>query len=299
MDKVSVYAKRGFLLKLLLLQIGCLCAIGLAAKTYATGDDITFAASIPVKTVEAGDQFRLSFIVSSSKELSDADIAGFSATIPKELTVLMGPSRSKSSKIQVIEGKTISDYQINYTYILSVPQAGTFMIPAASITFKGNTLRSQPLTFTALPAGESSPADSQQSLWNTFISMTVSERSPRVNTPIVLECKLYTVEGVDSLTNINQYISLDDFKVESVVLRDNKWQLEHWRGKNYLTIVFRKLLLYPLRTGELRIDNLHVDAYIRKVDETIDPFDAFFNYGNAASTIKRLHCTGITFHVRE
>ena len=299
MDKVSVYAKRGFLLKLLLLQIGCLCAIGLAAKTYATGDDITFAASIPVKTVEAGDQFRLSFIVSSSKELSDADIAGFSATIPKELTVLMGPSRSKSSKIQVIEGKTISDYQINYTYILSVPQAGTFMIPAASITFKGNTLRSQPLTFTALPAGESSPADSQQSLWNTFISMTVSERSPRVNTPVVLECKLYTVEGVDSLTNINQYISLDDFKVESVVLRDNKWQLEHWRGKNYQTIVFRKLLLYPLRTGELRIDNLHVDAYIRKVDETIDPFDAFFNDGNAASTIKRLHCTGITFHVRE
>lgn len=299
MDKVSVYAKRGFLLKLLLLQIGCLCAIGLAAKTYATGDDITFAASIPVKTVEAGDQFRLSFIVSSSKELSDADIAGFSATIPKELTVLMGPSRSKSSKIQVIEGKTISDYQINYTYILSVPQAGTFMIPAASITFKGNTLRSQPLTFTALPAGESSPADSQQSLWNTFISMTVSERSPRVNTPIVLECKLYTVEGVDSLTNINQYISLDDFKVESVVLRDNKWQLEHWRGKNYQTIVFRKLLLYPLRTGELRIDNLHVDAYIRKVDETIDPFDAFFNDGNAASTKKRLHCTGITLRVHE
>ena len=299
MDKVSVYAKRGFLLKLLLLQIGCLCAIGLAAKTYATGDDITFAASIPVKTVEAGDQFRLSFIVSSSKELSDADIAGFSATIPKELTVLMGPSRSKSSKIQVIEGKTISDYQINYTYILSVPQAGTFMIPAASITFKGNTLRSQPLTFTALPAGESSPADSQQSLWNTFISMTVSERSPRVNTPVVLECKLYTVEGVDSLTNINQYISLDDFKVESVVLRDNKWQLEHWRGKNYLTIVFRKLLLYPLRTGELRIDNLHVDAYIRKVDETIDPFDAFFNDGSAVSVKKRLHCTGITFHVHE
>ena len=299
MYKVLVHAERDFRLKLLLLQIGCLCAIGLAAKTYATGDDITFAVSIPVKTVEAGDQFRLSFIVSSSKELSDVDIAGFSATIPKELTVLMGPSRSKSSKIQVIEGKTISDYQINYTYILSVPQAGTFTIPAASITFKGNTLRSQPLTFTALPAGESSPADSQQSLWNTFISMTVSERSPRVNTPVVLECKLYTVEGVDSLTNINQYISLDDFKVESVVLRDNKWQLEHWRGKNYQTIVFRKLLLYPLRTGELRIDNLHVDAYIRKLDETIDPFDAFFNDRNAASTKKRLHCTGITFHVRE
>lgn len=289
--------KKAFLLKLLLLQIGCLCAIGLAAKTYATGDDITFAASIPVKTVEAGDQFRLSFIVSSSKELSDADIAGFSATIPKELTVLMGPSRSKSSKIQVIEGKTISDYQINYTYILSVPQAGTFMIPAASITFKGNTLRSQPLTFTALPAGESSPADSQQSLWNTFISMTVSERSPRVNTPIVLECKLYTVEGVDSLTNINQYISLDDFKVESVVLRDNKWQLEHWRGKNYQTIVFRKLLLYPLRTGELRIGDLHMDAYIRKANEVIDPFD--FNSKNAVNAKKCISCPGITLHVHE
>lgn len=120
-----------------------------------------------------------------------------------------------------------------------------------------------------------------------------------VDTHVVLECKLYTTAPVDSLANIELFISPDDFKVETIDLRGNLWQKEHRYGKNYQMVVFRKLLLYPLRTGELRIGNLHVDAYIRKVDETIDPFDAFFNDGNAVSVKERVHCTGITLHVHE
>lgn len=129
--------------------------------------------------------------------------------------------------------------------------------------------------------------------------MTVSERSPRVNTPVVLECKLYTAANVDSLANMEQYISSGDFKAEPIDLRGSQWQIERRDGKNYRTVVFRKLLLYPLRTGELRIGDLHMDAYIRKANEAIDPFDAFFNDGNAVSVKKRLHCMSVTLHVRE
>lgn len=297
MYKVSVHAKRGFLLKLLLLQIGCLCAIGITAKTHADSGT-RFTASVP-ENLEVNDQFRLMFTVSSAKELADTDLIRFSASIPEEFTVLMGPSRSRVSKTQVSNGNTALTYQVTYTYILSAPQAGTFTIPAASITVKGEQLRSQPLVLTVTPAGQSSPESNPQSWMNTIVTMSVSERSPRVNTPVVLECKLYTTAPVDSLANMDLYISPDEFKVEPVVLQNNQWQLEHKFGKNYKAIIFRKLLLYPLRTGELRIGNLHVDAYIRKVDETIDPLDAFFNDVNAASTKKRLHCTGITFHVHE
>ncbi|WP_211455047.1 BatD family protein [Paraprevotella clara] len=297
MDKVSVHAKRAFLSKLLIVQICCLYAIGITAKTYANNVP-TFTASAP-ENIEAGDQFRLMFTVSSTKELADADLTRFSASIPEGFTVLMGPSRSRASKTQVFNGNTASIYQVTYTYILSVPQVGTFTIPTASITVKGEKLRSQPLVLTVTPAGQSSPESDPQSWMNTIVTMSVSERSPRVNTPVVLECKLYTIAPVDSLANMDLYISPDEFKVEPVVLQNNQWQIEHRFGKNYKAIVFRKLLLYPLRTGELRIGNLHVDAYIRKVDETIDPLDAFFNDGNAASTKKRLHCTGITFHAHE
>ena len=289
--------KKAFLLKLLLLQIGCLCAIGITAKAHA-GNDIGFTASAP-ENLEVNDRFRLMFTVSSTKELADADITRFSASIPEGFAVLMEPSRSRASKTQVFNGNTALTYQVTYTYILSAPQAGTFTIPAASITVKGEQLRSQPLVLTVTPTEQLLSGQSPQSRLDAFITMTVSERSPRVNTPVVLECKLYTTANIDSLANMEQYISSGDFKAEPIDLRGSQWQIERRDGKNYQTVVFRKLLLYPLRTGELRIGDLHMDAYIRKVNEAINPFDAFFNDGNVVSVKKHLHCMSITLHVRE
>ena len=298
MDKVSVHAKRGFLLKLLLLQIGCLCAIGITAKTHVNNVP-TFTASAS-DNIKVDTQFRLMFTITSTKELDDADLMGLSVSMPKGLTVLMGPTRAKVSQLQNIGGKIISSHQVTYTYILSASQAGTFTIPAASIIVKGEKLCSQPLALTVVPAKQSSSGCTPQPRLDAFITMTVSERSPRVNAPIVLECKLYTAANVDSLANMEQYISSGDFKAEPIDLRGSQWQIERRDGKNYRTVVFRKLLLYPLRTGELRIGDLHMDAYIRKANEAIDPFDAFFNDGNAVSVKKRLHyerhpsCTRIT-----
>ena len=289
--------KKAFLLKLLLLQIGCFCAIGITAKAHA-GNDIGFTASAP-ENLEVNDRFRLMFTVSSTKELADADLTRFSASIPEGFAVLMGPSRSRASKTQVFNGNTALTYQVTYTYILSAPQAGTFTIPAASITVKGEQLRSQPLVLTVTPTEQLLSGQSPQSRLDAFITMTVSERSPRVSTPVVLECKLYTTANIDSLANMEQYISSGDFKAEPIDLRGSQWHIERRDGKNYQTVVFRKLLLYPLRTGELRIGDLHMDAYIRKVNEAINPFDAFFNDGNAVSVKKHLHCMSITLHVRE
>ena len=82
--------------------------------------------------------------------------------------------------------------------------------------------------------------------------------------PVVLECKLYTTSLADSLANMEQLISSDDFKIEPIDLRGSAWQIEHRNGKNYQVAVFRKLLLYPLRAGELRIGDLYMDVYIRR-----------------------------------
>lgn len=270
----------------------------LLLPAVSRADGVTFTASMAEK-VEAGDQFRLTFTVTSPKELTDTDLTGFSVTLPESLDVLVGPNRAKVSQSQYTGGKTVTSYQVTYTYILSAPQAGTFTIPAANITFKGETLRSQPVTLAVVPAGQLLSGNAPQPRPDAFITMTVSERSPRVNTPVVLECKLYTAADVDSLANMEQYISSGDFKAEPIDLRGSQWQIERRDGKNYRTAVFRKLLLYPLHTGELRIGDLHMDAYIRKADEAIDPFDAFFNDGNAVSVKKRLHCTGITLRVHE
>ncbi len=296
MYKVLVHAKRAFLLKLLLLQIGCSCAIRITAKTHVD-NDIRFTASAP-ENLEVNDQFRLMFTVSSTKELDDTDLMGLSVSTPKGLTVLMGPTRAKVSQSQNIGGKVVSSHQVTYTYILSASQAGTFTIPAASIIVKGEKLCSQPLALTIVPAEQSSSGCTPQSRLDAFITMTVSERSPRVNAPIVLECKLYTAALVD-IEDMEQFISPDDFKVESIDSRNRPLRTEHLNGKEYYTWIFQELLLYPLRTGELHIGDLRMEVSTRQVDKTIDPFDAFFNSKNAVNAKKCISCPGITLHVHE
>lgn len=295
MYKVSVHAKRGFLLKLLLLQIGCLCAIGITAKTHVNVPTFTASASDNIKV---DTQFRLMFTVTSIKELDDADLMGLSVSTPKGLTVLVGPTRAKVSQSQNIGGKIVSNHQVTYTYLLSASQAGTFTIPAASIIVKGEKLCSQPLTLTVVPAEQSSSGCTPQPRLDAFITMTVSERSPRVNAPIVLECKLYTAALVD-IEDMEQFISPDDFKVESIDSRNRPLRTEHLNGKEYYTWIFQELLLYPLRTGELHIGDLRMEVSTRQVDKTIDPFDAFFNSKNAVNAKKCISCPGITLHVHE
>lgn len=293
----SVHEKRALLSKLLIVQLCCLCTIGITAKTYANNEP-AFTASVP-NNIEVGTQFRLTFTVTTTKELDDADLTGLSVSIPTGLTILAGPIRTKVSQSRNIGSKIVLSHQKTYTYILSAPQAGMFTIPAASITVKGKTLRSQSLTITVVPAGQATSKQAHQPDVDAFAVMTVSERSPRVNTPVVLECKLYTTVPADSLANMEHFISSKDFKVEPIDLRGSQWQTEHRDGKNYYTAVFRKLLLYPLRTGELHIGNLRMDIYIRQADATIDPFDRFFNGGNTECVKKHIDCPGVTFHVHE
>ena len=158
---------------------------------------------------------------------------GLSVSMPKGLTVLMGPTRAKVSQLQNIGGKIISSHQVTYTYILSASQAGTFTIPAASIIVKGEKLCSQPLALTVVPAKQSSSGCTPQPRLDAFITMTVSERSPRVNAPIVLECKLYTAALVD-IEDMEQFISPDDFKVESIDSRNRPLRTEHLNGRSII-----------------------------------------------------------------
>lgn len=242
MDKVSVHAKRGFLLKLLLLQIACLCTIGITAKTDAD-NDIRFTASAP-EVLEVNGLFQLMFTVSSTEELAFADLTRFSSSIPEGFTVLMDPTRSRASKTQVLNnGNTALTYQVTYTYILSAPQVGTFTIPAAIITVKGEKLRSQPLVLTVTPAGQPLSQCTPQPRLDAFITMTVSERSPRVPPPVVLECKPYTTASVDSLANMDQLISLNDFNVKQIDLRGSQWQTEYLFPKAMLDCLVHNAII--------------------------------------------------------
>ena len=85
-----------------------LIAVGM--NVFADGK-VSFTASAP-DAVAVGDQFRLSYTVTTQK------VRDFRAPSMKGFDVLMGPSRSQQSSVQMINGQTTSTSSITFTYIL-------------------------------------------------------------------------------------------------------------------------------------------------------------------------------------
>ncbi len=86
-------------------------------------------------------------------------------------------------------------------------------------------------------------------------------------------------------------VKLPDFKgfqSQEVELPDDRhWELEHYRGRNYRTTIYRQFVLFPQQTGQLEIESARFDASVARATEAIDPFDAFFNRGNTYVEIKK------------
>lgn len=265
---------------------------------YTQADNIPIFTASTAEYATVNNPFRLTFTISFPGTLSNADIKDFVPPKLEGFKVLMGPSRSTNTTVQQMNGKNTVNDKISYTYILSASHKGNFTIAEATVFVNGQRLHTQPLSVKVLPAGQTLPAKQKPTEPNVFITMNISERSPLVNSPIVLEYKLYTTTFIDSIANIEQLISPEHFKVESINLEGSQWQLEHQEGKNYHTTVFRKLLLYPRRSGALHIGDLYIDTYFHCTNE--DTADTFFSERASREIIKkRVSCPGITINAHK
>ena len=76
--------------------------------------------------VSVGEQFRLTYTINTQ------DVDNFRAgNFPDAFEVLMGPSTSRQSSFQMVNGHTTSSSSITFTYIICANKNGTFTIPPA------------------------------------------------------------------------------------------------------------------------------------------------------------------------
>ena len=114
-------------------------------------DKVSFTASAP-DAVAVGDQFRLAYTVTTQK------VRDFRAPSIKGFDVLMGPSRSQQSSMQIVNGVSTSTSSITFTYILMATAEGSFTIPGATITADGNQMVSNSVQIKVLPADQAGAA---------------------------------------------------------------------------------------------------------------------------------------------
>lgn len=276
----------------------------LAVQMLWADEKPTFTTSAP-DVVAVGDQFRLTYTVTTQKVKdfrAPGNISGFD--------ILMGPSQSQQSSTQIINGKRTSTSSITYTYILLANEEGTFTIPGATIEVNGERLISNSITVKVIPEDKTAAtgknaqsSDSRKSepkaISNDdlFITATVNKNNVYEQEPLTLTFKIYSavdLRGLDG--NLPDFTG---FHSQEIELSNRKWGLEHYKGRNYQSTIYRQFVLFPQQVGELTIEPVRFDAVVAQVIRSIDPFDAFFNGGsNMVSIKKTLHTPKITINVK-
>lgn len=287
--------------------LSILCLI-IATASVAMADDVTFEARAPKQVIQ-GKPFQLSYVVNQrSKDLRAPEMPDFD--------ILAGPYTSTSSSTQFINGQRTSSYQQTYTYTLVARNEGTFTIAPASLTVGHQTVQSNGVRITVLPADEepqqtqqTSSRPSQQAqpqasqtasvgCENIFVKTIVSKTHVHEQECILLQYKLYFA-GVDvaQFTGNTKIPDFGGFLKQELEQGEVQLQLEHYNGRNYQTAVLYQTLLYPQKAGEVKIEPAQFEAVLRVQtrQQVRSIFDDFF--GTYTNVTKVLNAPGTTIHV--
>jgi len=254
----------------------------------AVADNIRFTMEGP-EVVEAGEQFRLGFTLNErGTDLQLPDLSNFD--------VLMGPSTSQSSSIQIINGKTTQTSSFSYIFILRAKKEGNFTIRPASIKVDGKTYESNTLNIQVVK-GQPKQAGSQQSNQqdnqsqedtptaniskdNLFVRIIVDKTNVSKGEQIISTVKLY----------ISQNVPLNGFDEVKLPTYEGFWTKdievptqvnftrEVYNGKIYQVGVLKKTILFPQQTGAIRINPFEITCVVRqRVRQQQSFFDDFFD----------------------
>ncbi len=277
---------------------------------------VTIRVQAPSEVIQ-GDRFRIAYIVNTS------DVDDFRIDAFEGLVELYGPSRSQSSSYSIINGKATSSSSVTFTYTVTTDKAGTFRVPAATVTSGGKTVKSASPQITVLPggsagsggsgqggAGQGGQAHSQQAdrmrtqsvgdrigSKDLFIAVTASKKRVFEQEAVLLTYKLYTLVNVSEL--MGKMPELDGFHVQEINRQKQpELKMEHYNGKNYGTVVWSQYVVFPQQTGELKIPEIKYEATVIQQNRSADPFDIFFGGGSMMQEVKKtVMAPAVTLHV--
>jgi len=266
-------------------------------QSYA--QDIQFTASSK-NIVSVGEQFRLVFSLNNKP-------SSFKAPSLNGFDILMGPSTSSSSSIQIINGQVTRNVSYSYTYILYASKEGKFNIKPAEATVNGKTYKSNSLSIEVAKGNNSNIQQNNQN--QTSNSSDVSGDDVFVR---VFLNKTDVIQGEQIIATIAIYTKLSIVGFEEMKFPaykgfwsddlENPTQInlkqEKYNGSVYQVGVLKKTLLTPQHSGNITIEPLELTCLVQqRVNKTHRSiFDDFF--GNYQNVRKKLVSPAITVHVK-
>ena len=275
----------------------------MAMTAVAAVAQVTFRIEAP-RQAEVGQQINVRYVTNTT-DVDDMQVGDFNG-----FKVLYGPSTSRSSNFTMINGKTTQSSSITYTYVLMPVKEGTYKLPAGTIKVGGKSVKSASASIEVLPASAQGHGNSQggnagnqssqsasqgrtprhsgTSIGPKDLYMTVTANKTKVyeQEAVLLTYKLYTLVDIQQIAG--EIPQLDGFHVQEL---DAKQQMslkyERVDGRNYGTAIWRQYVLFPQKSGRLKIPSVTFDTQVVLQNTSMDPFDVFFNGGSLTQTVRK------------
>lgn len=255
-----------------------------------------FTMSAP-NAVEMGKQFRLTFNVNER---------GTNLKLPPGLSdnfsILMGPSTGQSTSIKTINGRTTTEVDYSYTYILQAKKEGTFELRPASIevggkVFESNSLKIQVVKAQSQPAQPQQGGDNQQQgatenvdlgKDNLFVRVELSKRNVYRGEQIISTVKLYVNPNIPIAdfdeVNLPTY---EGFYTQDIdIPQQINFNREVYNDKIYQVGILKKTVLFPQQNGSISIEPFTMSLLVQQRVRPRSFFDDFFSsYRTVKATI--------------
>jgi tetratricopeptide (TPR) repeat protein len=256
--------------------------------------------------VAADEQFNVSFTIDGEKAPSD-----FQWNPGEDFKLVWGPQKGTSTSIRIINGKTNKTSTTTYTYVLMPRREGTFTLPAAVATIKGNKISSGTKSIQVVSGRRQEPSsgtsgDSQRaestgtiSSDDIYMRLLLSGKHALVGENITATLKLYQRVSIAGFEDV-RFPRFDGFWSKELQAPSNiEFRRENIGGEIFNTAVLRSWSLTPQKSGELVIDPAELVCLInvRQPSSGGSIFDSFFQ-DDYRTIRKRISTTPITVHVK-
>ena len=229
---------------------------------------VQFEAKVSRNTLGLNERLRVDFIMNvDGDNFVQPNFEGF--------RVIAGPSQQISQSW--INGR--SSFEKIYSYFLLPLQKGNLVIRQAVIEFNGQLYKTAPVRVTvtnpvqqqADPNDPSAPQISADN--NIYLVADISKTNPYINEPITVVYKLYFSYNI----GISNWRELDkpkynDFWSQNIDIKQLVAEEGMFKGQRYRFVTLRKTVLYPQKSGKLRIEPLALDIDVQLPTNRRDMF---------------------------
>ena len=269
--------------------------IALLAAATAAFAQSSIKVQVP-NVVAVDEQFNISFIIEGENAPSD-----FSWSQGDDFQLVWGPQKGTSTSITIVNGKRARSTQHTYTYILIPRKAGTFTLPTATATVKGEQIQSGRTTVEVVSGGASGGAQSgggasssgsaaqggssQSSATgeiardDLFLRLSLSRTNVVVGEPVTATLKLYQRVNIAGFEDA-RFPTFNGFWSQEVLAPTTiDFKRESYNNSIYNTAVLRSWVLIPQQSGDIAIDPAELVCLVNvraNSGRSNSIFDSFF-----------------------